>query len=479
MNTTTQSNPRATRSTPDWQAADAAHYLHPFTDFKSLGQKGSRIITKADNIYLWDSDGNKIFDAMSGLWCVNVGYGRQELIDAATRQLKELPFYNSFFQTATPPAIELAELLAQVTPPQFEHVFFSGSGSEGNDTVVRMVRRYWDLMGEPQRKVIISRNNAYHGSTMAGASLGGMSGMHEQGGLPIPDIVHIEQPFWFQHGRDPHSPAHTAEGERASRDAFGLKAAQWLEAKILELGAERVAAFIGEPVQGAGGVIVPPATYWPEIQRICDKYGILIVSDEVICGFGRTGHWFGCERFGFRPDLMTFAKGVSSGYIPLGGVMVGERIANVLIEKGGDFNHGYTYSGHPVACAVALANIRVIQSERLVEKVRDDTGPLLAQHFVALAEHPLVGETQTCGLMGAVQLVKNKASGQLFDAALEVGMVCRGHCFGNNLIMRAVGDRMIIAPPFVTTRAQIDELAQRIRQCLDLTLADIRKRGWL
>ena len=461
--------PTSARLTREWQAADTAHYLHPFTDFKALSGKGSRIMVRADNVYLWDSEGNKIFDAMSGLWCVNVGYGRTELIDAATRQLKELPFYNSFFQTATPPAIELAELLAQVSPPQFQHVFFSGSGSEGNDTVVRMVRRYWDVLGQPQRKVIISRKNAYHGSTMAGASLGGMSGMHEQGGLPIPDIVHIEQPFWFELGRE----------AGLSRDQFGLLAAGWLEAKIVQIGADKVAAFIGEPIQGAGGVIVPPDTYWPEIQRICDKYGVLVVSDEVICGFGRTGQWFGCERFGFRPDLMTFAKGVTSGYIPLGGVMVGQRIANVLIEQGGEFNHGYTYSGHPVACAVALANIRLIQSERLVEKVRDDTGPYLAQHYAALAEHPLVGEAQTCGLMGALQLVKSKATGQAFDAKLEVGMLCRGHCFGNNLIMRAVGDRMIIAPPLVVTRAQIDEMVALIRRCLDLTLADVKARGWV
>jgi putrescine aminotransferase len=460
-------NTSSTRSTQDWQAADAAHYLHPFTDFKSLAKKGSRIITKADNIYLWDSDGHKILDAMSGLWCVNVGYGQQSLIDAATQQLKTLPFYNSFFQTATPPAIELAELLAQVAPPQFQHVFFSGSGSEGNDTVVRMVRRYWDVLGQPQRKVIISRRNAYHGSTMAGASLGGMSGMHEQGGLPIPDIVHIEQPFWFELGRD------------TSREDFGRRAAGWLDAKILELGAGKVAAFIGEPVQGAGGVIVPPETYWPEIQRICDKHGILVVSDEVICGFGRTGHWFGCERFGFKPDLMTFAKGVTSGYIPLGGVMVGDRMAQVLIDQGGEFNHGYTYSGHPVACAVALANIRLIQREGLVQKVHDDLGPYLAQHFAELAEHPLVGEAQTCGLMGALQLVRSKSDGALFLSEHQVGMVCRGHCFGNGLIMRAVGDRMIIAPPLVITRAQLDEMVALIRRCLDLTLADAHSRGWM
>jgi putrescine aminotransferase len=456
----------AERSTHEWQAADAAHYLHPFTDFKSLAAKGSRVIVSADDIYLRDSDGAKILDAMSGLWCVNVGYGRTELIEAATRQMTTLPFYNSFFQTATPPAIELAELLAQVTPPQFKHVFFSGSGSEGNDTIVRMVRRYWDVLGQPERSVIISRNNAYHGSTMAGASLGGMSGMHEQGGLPIPGIVHIEQPFWFE------------LGQGMSREAFGLKAAGWLEEKILELGADKVAAFIGEPVQGAGGVIVPPDSYWPEIQRICDRYGVLLVSDEVICGFGRTGHWFGCETFGFKPDLMTFAKGVTSGYVPLGGVMVGDRIANVLIEQGGEFNHGYTYSGHPVACAVALANIRVLQRERIVERVHGDTGPYLAEQFATLMDHPLVGEVQTCGLMGAVQLVKDKATLATFDPALGIGMVCRGHCFGNGLIMRAVGDRMIVAPPLVITRAQIDEMMALIRRCLDLTLADVRTHRW-
>ncbi len=456
-----------TRSTQAWQAADSAHFLHPFTDFQSLAKKGSRIITRADNIYLWDSDGNKILDAMSGLWCVNVGYGQQALVDAAAAQMQQLPFYNAFFQTATPPAIELAEVLSEVTPPQFQHVFFSGSGSEGNDTVVRMVRRYWDILGQPERQVIISRNNAYHGSTMAGASLGGMSGMHAQGGLPIPNIVHIEQPYWYELGRE------------MTRDAFGLVAAGWLEKKILDIGPEKVAAFIGEPVQGAGGVIIPPATYWPEVQRICDQYGILLVSDEVICGFGRTGRWFGCETLGSRPDLMTFAKGVTSGYVPLGGVMVGDRVAKVLVEQGGEFNHGYTYSGHPVACAVALANIKLIREQRLVEHVHDDVGPYLAQAYASLADHPLVGDAETCGLMAALLLVKDKARGTPFPEALEIGMVCRGHCFGNGLIMRAVGDRMIIAPPLVITRAQIDEMMVLIRRCLDLTLADAHRQGWL
>ena len=458
-----------TRTTAEWQSADAAHFLHPFTDFQSLAHKGSRIITRADNIYLWDSDGHKILDAMSGLWCVNVGYGQQALVEAATRQMQELPFYNAFFQTATPPAIELAELLSEVTPPQFRHVFFSGSGSEGNDTVVRMVRRYWDVLGQPGRQVIISRHNAYHGSTMAGASLGGMSGMHAQGGLPIPGIVHIGQPYWWENGRP----------EGLSRDDFGRVAAGWLEQKILEIGPEKVAAFIGEPVQGAGGVIIPPATYWPEVQRICDKYGILLVSDEVICGFGRTGNWWGCETMGTRPDLMTFAKGVTSGYVPLGGVMVGDRVAKVLIEQGGEFTHGYTYSGHPVACAVAVANIRLIRELGLVERVRDDVGPYLADQYATLRDHPLVGDAETCGLMGAILLVKDKATGTAFPDSLEMGMVCRGHCFREGLIMRAVGDRMIIAPPLVITRAQIDEMMTLIRRCLDLTLEDARRNGWL
>jgi putrescine aminotransferase len=457
------------RTTREWQAADAAHFLHPFTDFQGLASRGSRIIVRGDNIYVWDSDGHRLLDAMSGLWCVNVGYGQDTLVQAAAQQMRELPFYNAFFQTATPPAISLAERLAEVAPPQFEHVFFSGSGSEGNDTVVRMVRRYWALLGQPQRQVIISRHNAYHGSTMAGASLGGMRGMHAQGGLPIPGIVHIEQPYWWAHGRP----------QGLTRNEFGIVAARWLEDEILALGPDQVAAFIGEPVQGAGGVIVPPDSYWPEVQRICDKYGVLLVSDEVICGFGRTGRWFGCDTMGMRPDLMSFAKGVTSGYVPLGGVMVGERVARVLIERGGEFTHGYTYSGHPVACAVALANIELIQSLGLVEHVHDDVGPYLAQAYASLADHPLVGEAQTCGLMGALLLVKDKATHTAFPESLEIGMACRNHCFREGLVMRAVGDRMIVAPPLVITRTQLDEMAALIRRCLDLTLHDAQRHGWL
>jgi putrescine aminotransferase len=350
----------------------------------------------------------------------------------------------------------------------FQHVFYSSSGSESNDSNVRMVRRYWDLLGQPQRKVIISRINAYHGSTMAGASLGGMSGMHAQGDLPIPNITHIEQPYFFENG---------LPGETANE--FGLRAAGWLEEKILALGPDKVAAFIAEPIQGAGGVIIPPATYWPEIQRIVDKYGILLISDEVICAFGRLGTWFAYEKFGYKPDLVTFAKAVTSGYVPLGGVMVGDRVAKVLIERGGEFAHGYTYSGHPVACAVGLANLGLMEREQLPQRVRDDIGPYLAQHYAVISEHPLVGLAETCGFMAGLVLVKSKAPVQRFTEAQGVGMICRGYCFEHGLIMRAVGDRMIIAPPLVMTRAQIDEMVDLIVKCLDLTYQEVRLRGWL
>lgn len=452
------------------QSLDSAHFLHPFTDFKDLSSRGARVITRAEGIYVWDSEGKKILDAMSGLWCVNVGYGRKALADAAHQQMMTLPYYNSFFQTTNVPAVQLAAKLASLAPTvgdrSFQHVFYSSSGSESNDSNVRMVRRYWDLLGQPQRKVIISRHNAYHGSTMAGASLGGMSGMHAQGDLPIPNITHIEQPYYFENGK----PGETA-------DEFGVRAAGWLEEKILAVGPDKVAAFIAEPVQGAGGVIIPPATYWPEIQRIVDKYGILLISDEVICAFGRLGHWFGYEKFGYKPDLVTFAKAVTSGYIPLGGVMVGNRVAKVLIEQGGEFNHGYTYSGHPVACAVALANLDIMETEQLPQKVHGEIGAYFAQRYAELNEHPLVGLAETCGFVGGLVLVKNKKTKERFKEDDGVGMLCRGHCFGNGLIMRAVGDRMIIAPPLVMTRADIDEMMRLIHLALDLTQRDLKARG--
>ncbi|KRU80359.1 aminotransferase [Pseudomonas aeruginosa] len=445
--------------TREWQALSRDHHLPPFTDYKQLNEKGARIITKAEGVYIWDSEGNKILDAMAGLWCVNVGYGREELVQAATRQMRELPFYNLFFQTAHPPVVELAKAIADVAPEGMNHVFFTGSGSEANDTVLRMVRHYWATKGQPQKKVVIGRWNGYHGSTVAGVSLGGMKALHEQGDFPIPGIVHIAQPYWYGEGGD------------MSPDEFGVWAAEQLEKKILEVGEENVAAFIAEPIRGAGGVIVPPDTYWPKIREILAKYDILFIADEVICGFGRTGEWFGSQYYGNAPDLMPIAKGLTSGYIPMGGVVVRDEIVEVL-NQGGEFYHGFTYSGHPVAAAVALENIRILREEKIIEKVKAETAPYLQKRWQELADHPLVGEARGVGMVAALELVKNKKTRERFTDK-GVGMLCREHCFRNGLIMRAVGDTMIISPPLVIDPSQIDELITLARKCLDQTAAAV------
>ncbi len=456
-----------TLDTQALQQTNTAHHIQPFSDNKELAQKGARIITKAQGCYIWDSLGNKILDGMAGLWCVNVGYGRDEIADAAANQMKELPYYNTFFQTSHPPAIALSKKLAQLAPAHINHVFFTCTGSDANDTVLRMTRHYWASLDKAAKKIVISRKNAYHGSTVAGASLGGMQGMHEQGDLPIANITHIGQPYWYGEGAD------------TDPEVFGLARAQELETEILRLGADRVAAFIGEPVQGAGGVIIPPASYWPEIQRICNKYDILLIADEVICGFGRTGNWFGCDTLGIKADFMSIAKGLSSGYLPIGGVMISDKVARVLIEQGGEFNHGFTYSGHPASCAAALANIEIIERESLVARVRDDIGPYMQKRWAELADHPLVGEARMIGLMGAIELTSDKTKHAKFNAKQgTVGLMCRENCFANKLVMRHVGDSMIISPPLIISHAQVDELIEKAKRCLDLTLEQAKEAGY-
>jgi putrescine aminotransferase len=450
--------------TAELQALDAAHHMHPFTDNSALAKKGARIMVSGKGVWLKDTEGHEILDAMAGLWCVNIGYGRTELGDAAKRQMDELAYYNTFFQTSHVPAIALAAKIAEIAPEGMNHVFFAGSGSEANDTNIRMVRRYWDIKGQPEKRIIIARKNGYHGSTMGGGSLGGMSGIHAHGGK-IAGITHIGEPNWWEQGGD------------MTPDAFGLMRAQELEKAILELGVENVAAFIGEPVQGAGGVIIPPSTYWPEIQRIVDKYGILLIADEVITGFGRTGNWFGSTTFGIKPHIMTIAKGLSSGYQPIGGSIVCDEVAEVM-GSAGDFNHGYTYSGHPVAAAVALENIRILQEEKIIEHVRDVAHPYLAEKWAGLTDHPMVGEAKLVGLMGSIALTPNKATRAKFASETgTVGYRCRERCFANNLIMRHVGDRMIISPPLVITPAEIDVLIARARKSLDECYAGLKADG--
>lgn len=452
--------------TAELQRLDAAHHMHPFTHGDGLEAKGARVITRAKGVFLTDSEGVEILDGMAGLWCVNIGYGRDELADVAARQMRELPYYNTFFQTTHVPAIALAAKLAELAPGDLNHVFFGSSGSEANDTNIRLVRTYWAQKGKPDKSVIIARRNGYHGSSMGSASLGGMAPMHAQGGLPIADIHHIDQPDWW------------GEGGKMSPEEFGIARARELEKAIDALGEDRVAAFIAEPIQGAGGVIVPPDSYWPEIQRICDEREILLIADEVICGFGRTGNWFGSQTVGIRPDIMTVAKGLSSGYAPIAATIASDEVAGVI--AGCEFNHGYTYSGHPVAAAVALENLRILEEENIVGHVKNVAAPHLKEAWSGLTDHPLVGEAKICGLMASIALTPDKSSRARFASDPgTVGLICREHSFALGLIMRHVGDRMVISPPLIIQPDEIDLLITRVRKALDLTLADLKEQGLL
>ncbi len=452
-------SPALSNQTKRWQEMDAAHHLHPFTTHKELAAKGARVITHAEGVYLYDSEGKRMLDGMAGLWCVNVGYGRKELAEAGTKALTELPYYNNFFQTTNPYAAELSEKLSTLTPQGLDRFFFANSGSEANDSFVKMVRFFWNLQGRPEKKIIISRKQGYHGVTMAAASLSGIPSMHPQADLPLPGFAHIDYPYWYGQG-----------GDSDPRE-FGLKIAKSLEDKILELGADKVAAFVAEPVQGAGGLIIPPETYWPEIQRICKKHDVLLHADEVICGFGRTGNWFGSHTFDIAPDSMAMAKGMTSGYQALSAVAVGPRMGEVLFNASEEWSHGFTYSGHPVACAVALANIEVMETEKLVEKCGGETGAYFQKKLATLQTHPLVGETRGVGLLGAIEIVKDKKTRERFDG--DVGTMCRNHCFESGLVMRGIGSTMVLSPPLTISHAELDELFELAVKALDLTAREL------
>ena len=451
------------RTTEQWQKIDSAHHLHPFTDFKELINTGTRVIISGKGNYVIDSENNKILDMMAGLWCVNIGYGRKELAEIAYEQMQLLPYYNSFFKTATTPSIELSKVLADITPEGIERFFYGSSGSESNDTVVRLVRRYFDILGKKNKKTFISRTFAYHGSTMASASLGGMQAMHDQGDLPLPGFVHVMPPYQYKFGKN------------ISEDEFCKLAVNEIEKKIIEIGSDNVAAFIGEPIQGAGGVIVPPRNYWNLVQDLCKKYDILLCIDEVICGFGRTGEWFGSQHYNIKPDVITFAKGITSGYLPLSGVGIGKKISDVIINQGGEFYHGYTYSGHPVACAVAIENIRIIKEEGMIDNIKKNIAPYLQERMREFKNHPLVGEVRGEGLLVGVELVKNKEKKELFDPVGKVGNICKDHCINNNLIMRAVRDGMMCSPPLTISKDDIDICVERFQASLDATLDDIKE----
>jgi putrescine---pyruvate transaminase len=446
------------------RALDLAHHLPAQQNYRLMQDLGgSRIVARAKGCYIEDAEGHRILDGMAGLWCVNVGYGREELARAAYEQMLELPFYNTFFRTATAPVVLLAARLASLIGGDLTHFFFSNSGSEANDTAFRLARQYWQIKGEPKRKIFISRWNAYHGSTVAGASLGGMKFMHAQGGLPIPGIEHVMQPYAFN------------EGFGESAEAFAERAANAIEERILEVGTENVAAFIGEPVQGAGGVIIPPPGYWPRVEAICRRHGILLIIDEVICGFGRLGRWFGHQHFGVTPDIVTMAKGLSSGYQPISATAVSAPIVEAFRAHNDEFAHGFTYSGHPTAAAVALENLEIIEREGLVTRVASDVGPYLAQALARLSSHELVGEVRSLGLIGGVEIVREKGTNQRFGGKEgTAGPIVRDLCIANGLMVRAIRDTIVMCPPLIISHAEIDEMAGILAKSLDEARAPLR-----
>ena len=444
----------------DLQYFEEQHHLPPFSDFKSLKKEGTRIITHADGHVIYDSDGNAILDAMAGLWCVNVGYGRDELVNAASQQMQKLPYYNNFFKTSNEPVARLSAKLASIAPDHLNHVIYANSGSEANDTIIRLVRHYWGLRGQPSRRVIIGREYGYHGSTIMAASMGGMRAMHEQSANEA-DFEHIRPPYSFLY-----------QGNQTEIQ-FAESSARLLKEKIQEIGVDKVAAFVAEPIQGAGGVIIPPEGYFEHIQKICDEFGILFIADEVITGFGRTGNWFASQTMKLKPDLVTLAKGLTSGYMPMSAVLVSDEIAGHLIDEGGEFFHGFTSSGHPVSAAVALANLELIEKEGLIEHVRDVTAPYLAKVIKQLDSHSLVGETRSFGLLACVELVKHKSGPVLFDPIGEVGMKCRDHAINNGLMVRAVRDGMILSPPLSFETQDIDITIEKLQQALDITYSEL------
>jgi putrescine aminotransferase len=453
--------------TKHWQAIDAAHHIHPFTDTAALNKEGVRVITHADGVYLWDSTGEKIIDGMSGLWCVQVGYGNKELAEAGYEALKTLPYYNHFFKTTNPYTVELAEKLAKILPEGHNRVLFASSGSEANDTAIKLIRYYWNLRGKPHKKIHLSREMAYHGVTLAAASLSGITSMHPQFDLPLPGFEKVPTPYWFgaklQHGD-------------ISAEELGQYAARALEEKILELGPEHVASFSAEPIHGAGGVIFPPPNYFEAINKVCKKYDVLLHADEVITGFGRTGEWFGSQTYHIEPDIITMAKGISSGYQPLSAISLGARVGDAIAQANEELAHGYTYSGHPVACAVALRNLQVMEERNLVPRTKNEIGPYFQRRLrETFKDHPIVGEVRGIGLIAAVELVPDPKTRDFFPNVGDVGAHCRNYCFNSGLISRAIRDTMVLAPPLTIVESEIEKIIAKLKAAVDNTARDYKK----
>lgn len=432
---------------------DARHHLHPFTDHAAMHRGGTHVVVSASGVYVQDAQGRKLLDGLAGLWCVNVGYGRAEIIDAVAAQLREVCFYPSFFNTTTEPAIRLAERLAKLAPDPLNHTVFSNSGSEANETALKTIRAYWRLRGQPQRTKILSRQFAYHGVTLATTSMTGLPSCTEPFGLPLPGFIHVPAPHAYAAGKE-NDPV-----------GYGRWCVEETARIIDQEGAETIAAMFVEPVQGAGGVIPPPEGYLGELRALLREKGILFVADEVITAFGRLGNWFASELWKLEPDLMTLAKGLTSGYLPLGATMLSDEIAD-LVLRSGYYAHGFTYSGHPTSCAAGLANIDIIENDGLIPRVLADVGPYFQGKLRTLREHPAVGEVRGHGLIGALELVP-KGGRAALTPQMMLGVKAAALAREQGVIVRGIRDILAMAPPLTITHAELDELFAGVRIALD------------
>jgi 4-aminobutyrate--pyruvate transaminase len=447
---------------------DIATAIHPYTNLKAHETEGPLVITEGDGVFVRGEDGKQYLEGLSGLWCISLGFSERRLAEAAYRQMLKLPFYHTFAHKATDIGIELGEKLLSIAPVPMSKVFFVNSGSEANDTVVKLVWYYNNAVGRPLKKKIISRTKAYHGVTVASASLTGLANNHRDFDLPIDKILHVDCPHFYRFGL----PGETEE-------AFASRMADSLEQRILSEGPDTVAAFIGEPAMGAGGVLLPPATYWEKIQTVLRKYDVLLIADEVICGFCRTGEMWGTVTYGLKPDIITCAKALSSGYLPIAAVMVSEAIYGAMVkqsEKIGVFSHGFTYSGHPTTSAVALETLNIYEKDHILDHVRQ-VAPRMQAGLRRFNDHPLVGEVRGIGLMGAVELVRDKATKASFDPADAVGPFLSKRAHHHGLIVRPLGDSIAFCPPLIIKEAEIDLMLSRFALALDDTLAMVRERG--
>ena len=449
-------------------ARDIAYHLHSYTNAKKNEAEGSLVITHGKGVYIYDDDGKAYLEGMSGLWCLSLGYGEERLVEAAANQMRKLPYYHTFPQKVADVTIDLAEKLVGMAPVPMSKAYFCNSGSEANDTIVKMVWYFNNALGRPEKKKIISRIKGYHGVTVAAGSLTGLPMCHNDFDLPIANILHTDCPHYYRFGKP---------GEM--EEQFATRMAESLEQMILAEGPDTVAAFIAEPVMGAGGVIIPPATYFEKIQAVLKKHDVLFIADEVICGFGRTGNMFGSETYRLRPDIMTVAKALSSAYLPIAAILINKRLYDGISEntaKLGTFGHGFTYSGHPVSSAVALETLKIYQERNILGQVRQ-TSPGFLKAIHSFKDHPMVGEVRGVGLIGAIELVRDKRTRESYDSKLAVAASVVKRAQDHGVILRVIPEGIAFCPPLIASEEEIAEMFHRFGKALDETLGWLKKEG--